>query len=186
MIRKFYLTVFIVLMSFKSIEQSIVYDPTNGAQIASMLGTIKELKESADSWKANADFINNVMNSGSEVKRLITMLEGMICATDELQLYMGMAGGLELCENKLELDITFMKIEGVSEKLNWIATGGILMTQYETVQSLKDLNDQLEEAIRKVNSLNKYMRGNVLQQLLREYDRKHPEENYSMLTQMNL
>lgn len=189
MLKKIYLTLFIVLMASNSKEQapaSIVYDPTNGAHLASVLETIKGLKQSTEEWKANAEFLNKIATEGAEVKRLVAMLEGMICATDELELYAGLSGNLALCENKLEFDITLMKIEGVSEKLNWITTGSILLTQYETIQSLKDLNDQLEDAIRQVNNLNRFMRGNLLRTLIGEWERENAASGFSSLTEMNI
>lgn len=189
MIKKFYIMMFMVLMASNSQEQapaSIVYDPTNGAQLASVLTTIKDLKESSEEWKASAEFLNKVATQGTEVKRLLAMLEGMICATDELELYAGWDQSLSICENKLEFDITLMKIEGVSEKLNWITTGTVLLSQYETIQSLKDLNNQLEDAIRKVNKMNSYMRGNLMRHLNKLVEQNNYPEEFSPLTQMNL
>jgi hypothetical protein len=188
MIRKVYLLMcfMVVFKSSNSQGASIVYDPTNGAQIASMLSSIKELKEGADEWKANSEFIDKLVSQGPEVKRLLMMLEGIFCATEELELLLQLSGGLEGCGEKLELDITLMNVEGISGKLKWIATGGILMTQYETMQSLKDLNDQLEKSVRYVNNMNRFLRDRVMNKLLKEYDAEHGGENMSFLTPMNL
>lgn len=187
MIRSFYLMMcFVFLYKGSNSQAAIVYDPTNGAQIASMLSTIKSLKEGADEWKASTDFIDKIMTQGPEVKRLIAMLEGIFCATEEMELLLQLNGGIEACGEKLEVDITLMNIEGVSSKLKWIATGGVMLTQYETVQTLKDLNDQLERSVRYVNRMNNFLRGNVLNNLLREYDRLYGGRNMSSLTQMNL
>lgn len=175
-------------MAASSNEQgaAIVYDPTNGAQLAGVLETIKGLKESTDEWKASSEFLQKIANEGSEVKRLIALLEDMVCATDKLELFAAVDESLALCENKLEFDLTLMKIEGVSEKLNWITTGTILLTQFETIKSLKDLNDQLEDAIRQVNMLNRYMRGNLIRKAKFNWLKDNAYKDHAVLTQFNL
>jgi len=185
---KLYVLGFFVLMGFWSNEQgaSLVYDPTNGAQIASLLKTMNDLKDSSEEWKANASFLKKIMDDGQEVKRLFSMLEAMVCATDELQVYIGIEGNAMLCERKLEIDMTLLKIEGISEKVNMIAVGGMVLSQYETVKSLTDLNDSLEEAITKVNNLNQTMRSGF-DRWLKQYINKrsviddHPTmDNYNI------
>lgn len=165
---------------------AIVYDPTNGLTMSNVLSTIKDLKETSDSWRANAEFLENIMNEGKEVKRLVAMLENLVCATDELDIYLRVDKSFELCQNKLELDITLGKIEGVNERIKLIATGAIALSQYETIESLKDLNDQLEDAIRQTNQLNSYMRRRVINMMREDYEAEHFYENSAMGTQFNV
>ena len=39
---------------------SIVYDPKNGASLASMLATIKEMKDVQEEWKASNEFLGKI------------------------------------------------------------------------------------------------------------------------------
>lgn len=174
---------FVMLFSWTNTQSpaSIVYDPTNGATLSNVFTVIKDLKETSDSWRANAEFLDKVVNQGKEVKRLVALLESIICATDETAILIRVDHTFELCEKKLELDITLGKIEGVSERLKLIVTGSVLLSQFETIQSLKDLNDELEDAIRQTNTLNEYMRYRLDRRLEAEYNMKHYGEEDSPL-----
>lgn len=187
MIEKIYLMIFLCCISFSSNEQaSIVYDPTNGAQIANVLSTMKELKDINEQWKASAEFLQKVMHEGKEVKRLISLLEGIVCSTNELSLYLGVRTNQLACGKKIEMDIALAKIDGVSGKIKMIATGAIVLSQYETISSLKDLNDELEEAARTTSSLNAFLRSEFLRDMEDEYDSKNGYKNVSILKKMNI
>ncbi len=189
MIEKIFLVIFLVCVSFRSNEQvgaSIVYDPTNGAQIASVLQTMKQLKDVNEQWKASSEFLNKIMKEGKEVKRLISLLEGIVCSTNELSLYLGVRSSQLACSKKIQMDIALAKIDGVSGKIQMIATGAIVLSQYETISSLKDLNDELEEAAQSTASLNAFLRSDFLNSQSDEYDANHGYEHVSLLTKMNL
>jgi hypothetical protein len=189
MLEKIYLIAFICLVSFSSQEQggaSIVYDPTNGAQLASVLTTMKDLKKLNEEWKSSAEFLNKIVKQGKEVKRLISLLEGIVCATDEMSLYVGLTSELSICENKIKMDMSLAKIEGVSENLKWIVSGTIVLSQYESITSLKSLNDELEEAIESTISLNAFLRRAFEKSIENEYDSQEGYKNVSLLTPMNI
>lgn len=166
--KTFIITGMMLLMAAQSQPQapaSIVYDPTNAAQIGSVLETIKELKSLQEEWKSNQEFLNKVVQEGKEVKRLISLLESLVCATDEFDIYIGVVGDLTLCNRKLEIDITLGKLEGISEKIKSLVTGAYVLSQFETIASLKDLNDELEEGIHQINRINTDLRVDVVKTL---------------------
>lgn len=184
----------IVLVSMLSISfmgqlqagASIVYDPTNGSTMASMLTTLGELKETTESWKANAEFLSKVVDQGKEVKRLVALLESLVCSTDELEIYLEVDNSFQLCENKLELDMCLGKIEGVSDKLRMIASGAIVLSQYETIHSLKELNDELEDAVRQTSDMNSFLRGRFMNRMKEEHESEHALENTGFGTTFNV
>lgn len=178
-----------VVIAFTGHEQagaSIVYDPTNGTTMASMLTTLEELKETTESWKSNAEFLKKVVDQGKEVKRLVSLLDGLVCSTDELEIYLEIDQSFQLCENKLELDMCLGKIDGVSEKLKLIATGAIVLSQYETIHSLKELNDELEEAIRSTSSMNHFLRERFMKRMKEEYEAENALDNTGFGTNFNV
>lgn len=178
------LCIVFVGLGFMSNEQgaSIVYDPTNGATMSSVLTTMKELKETSDSWKANAEFLEKVVNQGKEVKRLVALLDNLVCSTDELTLYIQIDKSFELCENRLELDMTLGKIDGISDKIKLIATGAIVLSQYETITSLKSLNDELESAVRQTASMNQYLRKRFMDRMRSEHEADNGENGFLLTT----
>lgn len=187
MIEKIYITILICCISFSSSEQaSIVYDPTNGAQLANVLTTMQQLKKVNEQWKASAAFLNKVMKEGKEVKRLIALLDGMLCATDEMSMYLGMSSSQLICEKKIQMDIALGKIDGVSSRIKMIATGAIVLSQYETITSLKELNDQLQEAVQATTSLNAYLRRSFQQHIQQQDDEENGYLNVSQLTRANI
>lgn len=183
------LVYFFTMLSFTSMEQagaSIVYDPSNGATLASMLSTVEDLKETTESWKANADFLKKIVNEGKEVKRLVSLLESLVCSTDQLEIYIAADKTMTLCDNKIQLDLALGKIDGISGKIKMIASGAIVLSQYETIQSLKDLNDELEEAIMQTSSLNSMMRARLWKKMVKDYESETAYENTGMGTVFNV
>lgn len=144
---------------------SIVYDPTNGAQIANVVTTLDKLKKAQEEWKSNTEFLNKIKTQGMEVKRLISLLESLVCATDEFDLYIGVVGNMTLCNRKLKIDITMGKLDGISGTLKTILSGAVVLSQFETIESLKSLNDQLEDGINGINELNTDLRMDVVSSL---------------------
>lgn len=166
--KRIVIVMFCLLIVNRSSSQagaSIVYDPTNGVSLSNMLATLDELKEKQEEWKSSQEFLDKVVSEGKEVKRLVSLLESLVCATDEFEIYIGVVGNLTLCNRKLNIDITLSKIEGISSKVKNIATGAYVLSQFETIESLKQLNDELEEGIRQMNDLNTNLKLDVIQSL---------------------
>lgn len=144
---------------------SIVYDPSNGITLGSILTTIKDVKEVQEEWKANSEFLKKIANEATEVKRLIALSESLVCAMDEFEIYIGVVGDLTLCNRKLKMDITLSKIDGVSGKLKSLVGGAYVLSQIETINSLKDLNDEMEDAINELNGINTELKVDVVNTL---------------------
>lgn len=148
---------FFMLMSYGSHEimgvGDITYDPTNHAELIGLGKIVADLKEDAEEWKTNVEFLTKVKTNYTEVQRLYKTLDGLICSTEKLALYGDLSVQLGTCEKKLEIQIAFDKIEASSKGVKLVMTGAALLSQYETIESLKDLNDQLEGAVSSVNKI---------------------------------
>ena len=175
-----------IIHASRSQATSIVYDPTNAAQIGSVLSSIDEIKQLQETWKANTEFLNKVVEQGAEVKRLVSLLESLVCATDDFKIYINVVGDLTLCERKLNIDLTMGKLDAVNGNMKSILTGAYALTQFETIESLKDLNDQLEEAIAEINSLNTDLRLDVQSTLNAIGSRRNGAEEVSWNTEMGI
>ncbi|MFT6441356.1 MAG: hypothetical protein ACJASM_000893 [Salibacteraceae bacterium] len=177
-----------MFMAWGSKEQGspIVYDPTNGVQLIKILDTMKKVRELNEEWKATSDFIKKVVDEGKQVKRLYSLLGSMVCATDDLTLALSIEGAVKFCEEELELEITLGNLDVISSEMKMLLQGGLVLTQFETIQSLKDLNDQLEETIRETNSLNAFFRAKFMNDVESEYDAKYGVEDVSWTQDINI
>src|SRR6218665_271693 len=165
---------------------SIVYDPTNGLSLSNMLATLKDLKQVQDDWKASQPFLNKIVNEGKEVKRLIALSESLVCAMDEFEIYICVVGDLTLCNRKLKIDITLSKIDGISGKLKSIVGGAYVLSQIDAINSLKDLNDEMESAINELNELNTKLKVDVLNSLRASSGSSSGYEEVSWNTDANI
>lgn len=144
---------------------SVVYDPANASNIISLGKTMKSLKDLKEKVMTSSAFINNVLSKSNELKRLLSLLDNMVCATSHFNIYMGIVGDITACNKKLNIDITLSKLDGISGKAKSIMSGVYTMSQYESIKSLKDLNDELENSIRELSSINSNLRYDVLTKL---------------------
>lgn len=187
--KKIFVLSFCLMMSFPSYEifGDVVFDPTNAVTFSNMLKTLKETKKQTESLKKSAVFINKVIKGSKEVKKLFAILDAMFCQMDEMEMYAELNGGMNFpCGKKLEIDMTLMKIDGISEKLAWIQGANVVATQYETIKSLSDLNETLEDAVREVNVINSGIRGNLIAKIRNSARRYgHGQSTYQSVN-MNL
>jgi len=186
--KKYLMMFYAVMLSFCSMEQAgaVVWDPTNGANISQMLTVISKLNKTTESALANAQFLQNAIKAGPEVKRLLGLLDAMVCATDEMSIFIGVAGEMQLCENKINLNITLAKIDNVSSRLELIASGAMVLSQYEAINSLKTLNDELESAVSAVNSINAFTREIAKRRIRYDYETQNAYDNTAFGTTFNV
>jgi|SRR5690554_434285 len=187
--KKIYVMVFCLLLGKGSIEQggaSIVYDPTNGVQIASMLSTLGELKEVNEQWRATAEFLQKIKSGTEQTKRFIKLMDGMLCLTDQTDIYLKLAKGAMVCGKKLELDLSFGKIADVSSRYKLLIQGSMVLTQYETIKTLEDLNNELESAMRSTADMNKWLGEQFRQSMLNKYDKEAGGRRMTQVLNMNI
>lgn len=165
---------------------SVVYDPTNASNIMNLGKTMDKLKEMKENIMNNTQFINNVLSNSNELKRLMSILDNMVCATDHFDIYMGLIGDITVCNKKLKIDMTLSRLDGISGKTKSIMSGVYSMTQYESVQSLKDLNDELEQSIKELNKINTQLRIDVLKKLKAKNLKENGHEKFSFTHKVNL
>lgn len=185
--KKTVLFLMVSLFALPSKEQAqITYDPTNAVKLTSVLGTLQDLKGLGEEWKSTGEFLKKLKDNSEEVKRFIRLMESIVCMTDETDLLLRASNGTMLCERRLEFDLTIGKIEGINTRFKTLLNGVVNMTQAETVNSLKSLNDELEKAIMGSVGLNEYLRRQFLDQMEREHNAKHGHRNTTMQLNMNL
>lgn len=176
-----------VLLGFRSTEQTeMVYDPTNAVKLGSVIKSLGDLKKLGEEWKSTPEFLNKIKNNAEEVKRFVRLMENIICLSDEMDLLLRASNGTTLCNRRLEFDLTLGKIEGINSRFSMLLNGAINMTQGETIRSLKDLNDELELAIRGSMKLNERMKRIFIQEMTAEYDKTEGQNIVTFQHNINL
>lgn len=165
---------------------SVVYDPTNATNLLNLKQTMDDLKKMREDLLSNTQFINNVLSNSNELKRLMRTLDNMACTTNKFNIYMGMVGDLKFCNQKLNVDMTLTKLDGVSGKVKSILAGAYAMSQYESIKSLKDLNNELEAGIREMNSINSSLRLDINRILRKNYVKKNGGKDMTFNTKVEL
>lgn len=171
---------------FTTSSQDIVYDPTNASNILSLGETMGELKKLKEDIMNSAEFLNKVLANTHEVKRLLSILNTMVCSTDEFNLFLGFIGDINACNERLNIDITLTKLDGISGKVTSLLSGAIAMTQYESIKSLKDLNDELENGIRQLAAINTSLKYDVFKKLKEDHTKKEGYKSFSFTNKANL
>lgn len=159
-----YLGVFTLAISlwFLTTSQWAVTDAGSTAQLVTVGNTLKQMNETRKELIGDDSFLGNLAKNSVQAKRLFHLLESMVCATDQFEFYMGIVGNHTVCSRRLNIDITFSKIEGISGKLRGIAQLGNAMSKMDGVNTLEMFNDKLEEGIKEVMAINTNLRYDVV------------------------
>jgi len=158
-------------------QAEIVFDATAAVNATNMITvfknvytTIKETKEQADSVMASIEFLQDMKETGTEVKRLYSLLESMVCATDEFNMYIGFIGGITACNKRLRIDMTISRLDGIPKQMERLLSGALRLTKGESITKLKNINDALEKTAEEFLEINEELRGDLEAQI--EYEKK--------------
>jgi len=152
-------------------SQLAVSDPSSVANAATsfqmltvfrnVYTTIRDSKKQADSLIANYEFLQNIKETGIEVKRLYFLLESIVCATDEFDMYIGYTGDIEACNKRLRIDVTISRLDGIPRQLKQLLSGVLKMSKSESKEKLKELNDGLEKSTEELLVINEGLKKDL-------------------------
>jgi len=140
---------------------TIVHDPKASSNALSMLTvfknvqkTVQDTKAHADSLMTNAQFLQDIRETGIEVKRLYFLLESIVCATDAFDLHIDFVRDIVACNQRLNIDVTISRLDGIPKQIEYLLSGVLKMTKYESKTKLKEINDDLEKTANELNVIN--------------------------------
>jgi len=132
-----------VLESIASGQSAVMQSQV--AITTTMSGVIQSLEEAESKFKAAMEKAT-WMRSLNSARRLVFMVENLVCTTKDINVKIGLADSHSSCLINYKFDISVAKLEMCVEYLGILLTDGVSMTNAERMDVMSTTQEKFEES----------------------------------------